>query len=198
MNNDNQVRTERTRALSMEQKTFAVTVLTLVTTIVADQATKAWIWDTVGPDGTRRVIDVMPGLKFIFVRNTGSAFGLFEGQSSILTVLTFVAIGFLGAFFYRNARQDPVVSLAVGLLIGGAIGNLIDRIRLGYVIDWIKVPHWPTFNIADSAITVGVIVLIVSMLVRDFGEDDEPTERQAIAEPEHRRSSPVEMTDERS
>jgi signal peptidase II len=187
LNNDNQVRTERALPLRTEQKTFVIALLTLLATVGADQLTKAWIWETVGPEGLRRVIDVMPGLKFIFVRNTGSAFGLFQGQSSILTVLTFVAIGFLGAFFDRNARQDPIVSLAVGLLIGGAIGNLIDRIRLGYVIDWIKVPHWPTFNIADSAITVGVTVLIISMLFRDLGDDrrDEGrTERGAIADGE--------------
>lgn len=181
------MRTERAVPLSTEQKTFAIALLTLVGTVAADQLTKVWIWNTVGPDGLRRAIDVMPGLDFIFVRNTGSAFGLFQGQSSILTVLTFVAIGFLGAFFYRNARQDPIISLAVGLLIGGAIGNLIDRIRLGYVIDWIKVPHWPTFNIADSAITIGVTILIVSMLLRDLaganGRNDERPERETLAEP---------------
>lgn len=136
-------------------------------TIILDQLSKAVIVREIGPDAARHAIDILPGLRFVFVRNTGSAFGLFQGQGSILTVLTFVALGFLAIFFYRNARRDPLIALALGLQIGGAIGNLIDRIRYGYVVDFIRVPNWPTFNVADSAITIGTVLLVYALLFRE-------------------------------
>lgn len=142
-------------------------------TIILDQVTKAIIISEIGPDASRRVIDILPSVRFIFVRNTGSAFGLFQGQGSILTVLTLIALGFLAVFFYRNARRDPLVALALGLQIGGAIGNLIDRIRHDYVVDFIDVGSWPTFNLADSAITVGTVLLVYALLFRD-GRPAEP------------------------
>jgi signal peptidase II len=144
-------------------------------TIIVDQITKSIIIEEIGPDAARRVIEILPGLRFIFVRNTGSAFGLFQGQGSILTVLVLVALGFLAVFFYRNARRDPLVALALGLQVGGAIGNLIDRIRYGYVVDFIDVDiiDFPTFNVADSAITVGTVLLVYALLFRD-GRPAEP------------------------
>ena len=147
---------------------IAVLVVTL------DQLTKAWIIAEIGSDAGRRVIDLLPGLRFIFVRNTGSAFGLFQGQGSILLVLVFVAIGFLCVFFYRNARRDPLIALALGLQIGGATGNLIDRLRFGYVVDFIDFPRFPTFNVADSAITIGTTLLIYALLFRDGVGSSEP------------------------
>jgi signal peptidase II len=136
-------------------------------TILLDQITKRIVIDELGPGSDRGVVELLPGLRFIFVRNTGSAFGLFQGRGELLTILTFLAIGALAVYFYRNARRDPLLGLALGLLLGGAIGNLTDRIRYGYVVDFIDVWKWPTFNIADSAITVGVILLVYTLTFRE-------------------------------
>jgi signal peptidase II len=155
----------------ISRRSILVAAVVIPAVIVLDQLTKWVIWNTYGPAGDALDAEYLGGLlRFHFVRNTGSAFGLFQGQTSILTFATFLAIGFLVVFFLRNARESAVVALAVSLLVGGAIGNLIDRVRLGYVIDWIKLPNWPTFNVADSSITVGVILLFLAIIISDMQE----------------------------
>lgn len=170
MTNDNQPMVRRGEAAVSASgwKTHALYGGVAVVVILADQVTKSFIWNTVGPGGDRLEIGILSWLRIIFVRNTGSAFGMFQGQSGVLTVLGFLALIMLGLLFYNNARRDALVAVALGLIAGGAIGNLIDRIRLGYVIDWIDLPRFPTFNVADSAVTVGVTVLVFSLLFRDF------------------------------
>ena len=182
MGNDNPGVAEARPSASRTQFALWLAGGAALLTIILDQLTKAAIIDEIGPDAARRVIEVLPGLRFIFVRNTGSAFGMFQGQGSVLTVLVFVALGFLAVFFYRNARRDPLVALALGLQIGGAVGNLIDRMRFGYVVDFIDVDifNFPTFNVADSAITIGTILLVYALLFRD----GRPTEPQPDTEPE--------------
>jgi signal peptidase II len=166
----------------ISHRSLAIAAVVVPIVIALDQLTKRLIWNTYGPAGDRLESDWLGGLlRLHFVRNTGSAFGMFQGQSGVLTVATFFAIAFLALFFVRNARRDPVVALALGLLIGGALGNLIDRIRLGYVIDWIKLPNWPTFNVADSAITVGVALLFFAILFRSAS--DEPAVRDEATAP---------------
>lgn len=156
-------------AASISRRSLLVAAITIPSVIVLDQLSKWLIWNTYGPAGDLIEDEYLGGLlTFHFVRNTGSAFGLFQGQTGILTVATFLAIGFLVVFFIRNARESALVALALSLLVGGAIGNLIDRMRLGYVIDWIKLPNWPTFNVADSSITVGVILLFAAILYQDM------------------------------
>ncbi len=158
-----------TNAAAIRRRSILVAVFTIPTVVILDQISKRLIWNTYGPAGDLIEDEFLGGLlRFHFVRNTGSAFGLFQGQTGILTAATFLAIGFLVVFFIKNARESALVALALSLLVGGAIGNLIDRIRLGYVIDWIKLPNWPSFNVADSAITVGVIVLFAAIIIRDM------------------------------
>jgi signal peptidase II len=138
--------------------------------VILDQISKWIVLETIGPNGSRDAVTIIPGvLQFKFVRNTGSAFGLFQGNSDILKVLAIVAVVGLFAYYVRTARHDWVVSLALGLQLGGALGNIIDRFRHGYVVDFIDFPRFPTFNIADSAITVGVILLMYAVLFRDPG-----------------------------
>ena len=154
---------------TINQRSIVIAFFVIPTVVVLDQISKRIVWNTYGPGGDLFASEHLGGLlRFHFVRNTGSAFGLFQGHTGILTVATFAAIGFLVLFFVRNAREDPIVALALSLLVGGAIGNLIDRLRLGYVIDWIKLPNWPTFNVADSAITVGVVILFAAIIIRDI------------------------------
>lgn len=93
--------------------------------------------------------------------NTGTIFGLFPSATVVLTVVSVLAIGFL-VYFYRSQRTlSPLMRLAIGLLLGGAFGNLIDRVVSGGVTDFIDVGRWPIFNIADASITVGIFMLIV-------------------------------------
>ena len=102
--------------------------------------------------------------RITYVWNTGSAFGLFTGHGEILTVVSLVAVALL-IFFYRHAGQESlIVRMAIGLQLGGALGNIVDRFRLGHVTDFIDVGPWPIFNIADSSIVIGITVMVVYFL----------------------------------
>ncbi len=106
------------------------------------------------------VHSVLPGIHLVHVQNTGVAFSLFAGGGALVLVLTLVALLALIAYFLRRPGRRGLW-LATGLLVGGAIGNLIDRLLSGSVTDFIKLPHWPAFNVSDMAITVGVILLVL-------------------------------------
>jgi signal peptidase II len=128
--------------------------------LVADQVTKAIVRGSLAT-GERR--DVFPGFDLVRVRNDGIAFGLLGGSRTWLVVLAVVAaLGGLLVFFALNAHRRGAW-LATGLLLGGAAGNIIDRVANGAVLDWIKLPHWPAFNLADVAITAGVVALVVAI-----------------------------------
>jgi len=143
-------------------------LIAIGTTLVLDQLSKWIVLRALGPNGSRDVVEIIPGiLNFNFVRNTGSAFGLFQGGSEWLKILAIFAVVLLAIYYVRQASKDWVLALALGLQVGGALGNIIDRFRYGYVVDFIDLPRWPTFNIADSAITVGVVLLMYALLFRD-------------------------------
>ena len=101
------------------------------------------------------------------VRNTGIAFGLFADATSIVIVLTAVAIAALVVFFARSARRHPLLPVAVGLVLGGSVSNLVDRLRLGHVTDFLDLDYWPAFNLADTFIVVGVGLLFLSFVAAD-------------------------------
>ncbi|MEO8688416.1 MAG: signal peptidase II [Solirubrobacteraceae bacterium] len=124
--------------------------------VAADQASKALVRANVdrgSSDG------VFPGVEIVHVRNRGVAFGLFADGGIVLIVIGVAAVVALLAFFATHSRR-PLVWLPTGLLLGGAAGNLIDRLRDGYVTDFINLPLWPAFNLADSCITIGVLSLL--------------------------------------
>ena len=98
-------------------------------------------------------------MTLVHVRNTGVAFSLFSSGGTLVLVFTLIALAVLITYFVRRPEK-PWLWLPVGMLIGGAIGNLIDRIANGAVTDFIKLPHWPAFNVADMSITFGVLVLL--------------------------------------
>lgn len=163
----------------MRHGTLAAVILIVSAIIALDQLTKELILREIGPGTAREPIEIIPGiLQFRFVRNTGSAFGMFQGQSGVITVLAMAAVTFLAIYYFRKARNDHLVALALGLQLGGAIGNLVDRFRHGYVVDFIDFPRFPTFNVADSAITVGVALLMYALLFRDFENPDPAREQQ--------------------
>jgi signal peptidase II len=96
-----------------------------------------------------------------YVKNTGAAFGILKGNTTFFIVISvIIIIGFLVFLKYLN-YNSIWIKLATGLIIGGAIGNLVDRIRLGYVIDYLDFRIWPVFNLADSAVVIGTIILVI-------------------------------------
>ena len=101
----------------------------------------------------------LPGVDFVHVRNTGVAFSIFSGGGTLVLVFTLLALALLVGYFARHPER-PVLWLPTGMLVGGALGNLIDRIANGAVTDFIKLPHWPAFNVADMSITFGVLALL--------------------------------------
>lgn len=106
-------------------------------------------------------------LRLTYVTNTGGAFGLFTDQTLFLTGASFVGIGVLLLFYRTHPWPGRLVRLSLGLLLGGAVGNLIDRLRSGEVIDFIDVGWWPVFNLADSSIVLGITLLIGLFLLAD-------------------------------
>lgn len=163
--------------------TAGIILCVVVVVFTLDQITKEIMVREIGPDAPRSTIEIIPGvLDFRFVRNTGSAFGLFQGQSAIISVLAIGAISFLALYYLRHGRNDWLIALAIGLQIGGALGNVVDRFRYGYVVDFIDVPRFPTFNVADSSITVGVALLMYALLFRDF-RDQETTADRSMPSP---------------
>jgi signal peptidase II len=102
---------------------------------------------------------VLPGVNLVHYRNTGVAFSIFSGGGTLVLVFTLVALALLLAYFAMHPDR-PWLWIPTGMLVGGAVGNLIDRIAGGAVTDFIKLPHWPAFNVADMSITFGVFALL--------------------------------------
>ena len=109
---------------------------------------------------------VLPGLKLVNVRNDGIAFGLDPGGATLIVALIALALLALVLYFVRHGAK-PLMWLPVGLLLGGALGNIVDRVREGAVTDFLKIPLWPAFNLADVAITFGVLCLLYVLERRD-------------------------------
>jgi signal peptidase II len=125
--------------------------------VALDQATKALVRATVD-QGDREA--VFPGVEIVHTRNTGVAFGALAGGGAVVTVVIVVALAALLAYFATHVRR-PLVWLPTGMLLGGAIGNVIDRARSGAVTDFVQLPlGFPPFNVADMSITFGVLVLL--------------------------------------
>jgi len=135
---------------------WARAALVMVAVIALDQGTKALVRSSVAlgdHDG------VLPGVEIVHVRNEGVAFSRFSGGGTIVAVIVGAALVALVAYFATHLDK-PLVWLPTGMLLGGALGNVIDRIRYGAVTDFIKLPAWPAFNVADISITLGVLVLL--------------------------------------
>jgi signal peptidase II len=127
--------------------------------LIADQVVKALVTSALRRGDVR---DVVAGVKLVNVRNSGVAFGQLQDGGAIVAAVIAVAVLALLVYFARNGSR-PWIWLPTGLVLGGAVGNVVDRLREGAVVDFLKLPHWPAFNVADSAITVGVIVLLLVM-----------------------------------
>lgn len=142
-----------------------------VTAVFLDQLAKLTVTARLGPSGSSHEVALVGrGIALRYVENTGAAFGLLRGQGVVLSVLAVTVLIVLVVSFRRIVGSSRIRAVAVGLVVGGAAGNLIDRARLGYVVDFVAVGSWPTFNVADSAISVGVVLLAYRLLVADASE----------------------------
>jgi signal peptidase II len=130
----------------------------------ADQLTKAVVSDQLALD---EGIHVAGPFSIHHVQNSGIAFGLFASATAVVIVLTSIAVAWMLIFFARSGSRHPLLPAALGLVIGGSVSNLIDRIRLGHVTDFLDFRYWPAFNLADSFIVVGVVLLFVILLFTD-------------------------------
>jgi signal peptidase II len=130
--------------------------LVAVGVVAADQAVKALVRSTIDRGDE---VDLILGIQLVNVRNRGIAFGMFSDGGVLLVLFALAALVALLVFFARH-RDRPLVWLPTGLLIGGALGNLIDRTVEGAVTDFVDLPLWPAFNLADVAITFGVLSLL--------------------------------------
>jgi signal peptidase II len=134
----------------------------LVVVLIADQLSKRIVDGTI-PRGGREPLVL--GIELVNVRNRGVAFGALQDGGMIVAVVVVLALLALLAFFARHATR-PLAWLPTGLLLGGALGNVVDRVREGAVVDFVKVGFWPAFNVADMSITVGVALLVWVLEVR--------------------------------
>lgn len=143
-------------------------ILTAIAVVIVDQWTKWLAFKQLAPGDS---VNVFPGVNLGHTENEGIAFGVFAGRPWIVFSLMAIALATL-VWFYVRHRNRPGLWLATGLLLGGAIGNAIDRISLGYVRDFIELPHFPSFNVADVAITFGVIVLVLTVEQNQGGKEE--------------------------
>jgi signal peptidase II len=150
----------------------ALTAIALAA-VAADQLTKHIVASQLALGDGVHVL----GLFWIHhVRNSGIAFGFFSQATAVVIVLTGLAVAWMLVYFARSGARHPILPVALGLVIGGSTSNLLDRVRLGYVTDFLDFRWWPAFNLADSFIVIGVLVLLATLV---------------LAEREPRRSRPV-------
>jgi len=146
-------------------RAWARAAAVVLAVVVVDQVSKSLVRDHIARGDRQGVI---PGVDLVDVRNRGIAFGLLDGRSVVLTLLVATALGLL-VFYFALHSTRPLLWLATGLLLGGALGNLLDRLRDDAVTDFIDLPLWPAFNLADVSITAGVLVLLAAL---EMGRED--------------------------
>jgi signal peptidase II len=129
-----------------------------VAVITLDQLTKHAVESSITPGEEHKLL---PGIDLVHTRNRGIAFGFLPGSHAGVTIVIAIALVILLVYFARNATR-PLMWLPTGLLLGGALGNIIDRLRHGSVTDFVKLPlGWPPFNLADLSITLGIVILFL-------------------------------------
>lgn len=157
---------------------LAVTGVIALVVLVLDQVTKSMVTAKIMPG---HAVDVIGPLRFTLTYNDGIAFGLAGGKGVLVILLAAVALVALGAFIATAPARWPT-AIAGGLILGGAAGNLVDRFRLGHVTDFILLPSWPAFNLADTAITIGVIVLAWWLITEGARSGPPPSGGEGSAE----------------
>jgi signal peptidase II len=152
------------RSLGAGRAQWLVLLVVAGAAVVADQLTKQVVGRTLALGES---VDIAGPFSVHHVQNSGIAFGLFGSRTSIVIVVTAIAVGAMLLFFARSGRRHPVLPVALGLVLGGSIANLIDRVRLGHVTDFLDLAAWPAFNLADTFIVVGVAILFGALVLAD-------------------------------
>jgi signal peptidase II len=138
--------------------------------VLVDQATKLWIQSRMGYGDSVPVIQNVFHITYIL--NAGAAFGILENKTWFFVAVALLLIAGVAYIFPRLPAEKPLLKLGAGLLTGGAVGNLIDRVRIGYVVDFFDFRIWPIFNVADICIVCGVGCLVYVMLTTSDSPDD--------------------------
>jgi signal peptidase II len=143
---------------------FIWAALVMAIVVLLDQLSKAAVRNSIVPGETR---SVLPGMQLVNTRNQGVAFGFLPGRHLAVSALVGVALLVLVVYFARH-YDKPLIWLPTGMLLGGAFGNILDRLRAGSVTDFVKFPlGWPPFNLADASITIGVLLLFLVVESRE-------------------------------
>jgi signal peptidase II len=136
------------------------------TVVILDQASKAWLVGQLGPGERLEILG--DWLRIVHGQNTGALFGLFQDQALLFGLVSIGVIALI-VWYHGSSGRNTLLSVALGLLLGGAIGNMLDRLRLGYVVDWVDIGigdwRFYTFNVADSAISCSILLLILIALL---------------------------------
>ncbi len=137
---------------------WLLATLVLVCVVAIDQLTKHWVESSIVPSEEHKLL---PGIQLVYTRNRGVAFGFLPGNHVAVTILIALALVALLVYFALHSTR-ALLWLPTGMIAGGALGNIVDRLRHGSVTDFIKLPlGWPPFNLADASITLGVLILFV-------------------------------------
>jgi signal peptidase II len=148
--------------------------------VAADQLTKHIVASQLAlGDG----VHVLGPFWIHHVRNSGIAFGFFSQATAVVIVLTGLAVAWMLVYFARSGARHPILPVALGLVIGGSTSNLLDRVRLGYVTDFLDLRWWPSFNLADSFIVVGVLILLATLVLAERDPRRPRTISDATARP---------------
>jgi signal peptidase II len=161
-----QTNRSRTTALRLRWRRDLLFFSTAAAVLALDQVTKHVIRATL--ERGESFPESWP-VRFVHVTNTGAAFGILQEQNAFLVVTTVIGVAAILLYYLYPPFEHSIMTTAVGMILGGAIGNLSDRLRLGEVTDFIDFPHYPSFNVADSSIVVGVAVLVIFLLLRRPG-----------------------------
>lgn len=175
--------TMTTNALVQEDHTaidrrwiYAVPVLI----IVLDQILKRIVSGWIGPGADVHRWELLgSAVAFEYVENRGAAFGILPEQTEVLTAVSIAISIFAVVVMHRELEHHPLSSLAIGMIVGGAVGNIIDRIWHGFVVDFVAVGAWPRFNLADSMITIGIVLLLVSSIRDERSEQRKQASEEA-------------------
>jgi signal peptidase II len=152
------------RSLAAGPRQWGALGLVVVSALAADQLTKQLVSSQLALGDE---VELAGPFSIHHVQNSGIAFGLFSSATAIVIALTGVAVAWMVAFFARSGARHPVLPVGLGLVLGGSLSNLADRVRLGHVTDFLDVRWWPAFNLADTFIVVGVLVLLATLVAAD-------------------------------
>lgn len=176
---------------------YLVELAVLAVILVADLLTKQYAWEYLNQQGVKD--GFIPGLiNLVMVENRGAGFGIFQGKTIALTVLTIILVVAMSVYLFFAIKETEWLRISLVFIIGGGVGNIVDRLALGYVRDFLQFAFWeqfPVFNVADSFVTVGafmLVVVLIVMLVKEGRKNQKEFEKeQAEKAGEHELEDPL-------